>query len=274
MRRLGTSRAATIGHLHMFWWWCLDYAPDGELTHFDNEELAIAAEWEGDADTFANAMIESGFIDSDYGLTFVHDWDQYGGKLLARKETNRNRMREARASYKPNTETPNIPDVSERATHVQSTCNERAKLEESREEESREEESINGTVATDAAPKRNTKGTRFAADADLSKSWIVTALAFDFTEEEIDGIFLEFRDYWCAVPGAKGVKLDWLATWRNHLRRHLERRANIPTIGNRANVETFNGNPVFDHRGNPTTAYFLRQVEQLEAEEREGSASA
>ena len=25
----------------------------------------------------------------------------------------------------------------------------------------------------------------------------------------------EFLDYWCAVPGARGLKLDWAATWRN-----------------------------------------------------------
>lgn len=27
-----------------------------------------------------------------------------------------------------------------------------------------------------------------------------------------------FRDYWIAQPGAKGVKLDWTATWRNWVR--------------------------------------------------------
>ena len=25
----------------------------------------------------------------------------------------------------------------------------------------------------------------------------------------------EFRNYWCAVPGARGRKLDWAATFRN-----------------------------------------------------------
>ena len=30
--------------------------------------------------------------------------------------------------------------------------------------------------------------------------------------------FDRFRDYWQAQPGAKGVKLDWLATWRNWVR--------------------------------------------------------
>jgi hypothetical protein len=28
----------------------------------------------------------------------------------------------------------------------------------------------------------------------------------------------KFRDYWCGVPGAKGRKLDWPATWRNFVR--------------------------------------------------------
>jgi hypothetical protein len=31
-----------------------------------------------------------------------------------------------------------------------------------------------------------------------------------------------FRDYWRAVPGAKGLKLDWPATWRNWVRRASE----------------------------------------------------
>jgi hypothetical protein len=33
-----------------------------------------------------------------------------------------------------------------------------------------------------------------------------------------------FRDYWLAVPGARGVKLDWNATWRTWQRREAERR--------------------------------------------------
>ena len=38
-------------------------------------------------------------------------------------------------------------------------------------------------------------------------------------EDGIDNLELaKFRDYWKAVPGQKGVKLDWDATWRNWLR--------------------------------------------------------
>ena len=38
-------------------------------------------------------------------------------------------------------------------------------------------------------------------------------------EDGIDNQELaKFRDYWKAVPGQKGIKLDWDATWRNWLR--------------------------------------------------------
>ena len=30
--------------------------------------------------------------------------------------------------------------------------------------------------------------------------------------------FAKFQDYWLSVPGQKGVKKDWLATWRNWCR--------------------------------------------------------
>lgn len=38
----------------------------------------------------------------------------------------------------------------------------------------------------------------------------------------------EFRDYWQAVPGARGVKLDWSATFRNSCRMQAKRRRPPP----------------------------------------------
>jgi hypothetical protein len=34
-----------------------------------------------------------------------------------------------------------------------------------------------------------------------------------------------FCDYWRSVPGAKGRKLDWVATWRNWMRKEHNERA-------------------------------------------------
>lgn len=38
-----------------------------------------------------------------------------------------------------------------------------------------------------------------------------------------DRTFEKFRDYWHAVPGAKGRKLDWDATWRNWCKTERDR---------------------------------------------------
>jgi DnaT DNA-binding domain len=52
-------------------------------------------------------------------------------------------------------------------------------------------------------------GEAFAAQHGIANGKAVAELA-------------KFRDYWTAQPGQKGVKTDWLATWRNWLRRASE----------------------------------------------------
>jgi hypothetical protein len=39
-------------------------------------------------------------------------------------------------------------------------------------------------------------------------------------------VFDSFKDYWVGVSGTKGVKNDWLATWRNWVRRETASPAN------------------------------------------------
>ena len=61
-----------------------------------------------------------------------------------------------------------------------------------------------------------TKGTRFSLQT-IPDDWIL------FCKKERDDlnpimVFERFKDYWLSVPGAKGVKLDWFATWRNWIR--------------------------------------------------------
>lgn len=94
-RRLHISRPTAIGHLHYLWWWALDFAQDGVLDKFDNDDIAEAMEWEGDSDELVAALIESGYIDeTNHGL-MLHDWGEYAGKLLERRAKDRARKRTA-----------------------------------------------------------------------------------------------------------------------------------------------------------------------------------
>jgi hypothetical protein len=102
---LGVPRAQVIGHLHCLWWWALTYADDGDLTRFDSLDIALAAEWEGDPQTFVDALLGcgggggAGFLDvrGDDGL-WLHDWDEYGGKYVEKRRREADRLREHRKS--------------------------------------------------------------------------------------------------------------------------------------------------------------------------------
>lgn len=77
------------------------------------------------------------------------------------------------------------------------------------QEEKRREETI------------RTNGSRISKDLTLSDEWLVEAVKIkpQLTFSQANEIFDGFKDYWLGKAGKDGVKLDWLATWRNWIRR-------------------------------------------------------
>ena len=68
------------------------------------------------------------------------------------------------------------------------------------------------------------RGTRLPADWVLPDEWREFAKADKgWSDSDVSATANEFRDYWIAVGGAKGVKTDWLATWRNWVRRSFRK---------------------------------------------------
>lgn len=71
--------------------------------------------------------------------------------------------------------------------------------------------------ATPAAAPRASIGTRLPDD------WQPSAALIDWAKKEFPSVNAaratdEFRDYWHALPGPKGRKLDWDKTWKNRIR--------------------------------------------------------
>ena len=87
MQRMGWTLPHTIGNLHLLWYWALEYAPTGNLTKFDFDQLTCDPDL-GDAtpEQFLEAMIQAGFIDrSEDGQIRIHDWPDYTAKCLRPK---------------------------------------------------------------------------------------------------------------------------------------------------------------------------------------------
>lgn len=72
---LGIGLDATIGRLHMLWYWCLDYAIDGDLSKKDPKIIEQSCEIP------LKLLVKAGFVDAR-PYRRIHDWWQNQGNYL------------------------------------------------------------------------------------------------------------------------------------------------------------------------------------------------
>lgn len=122
MELLKISKPQAIGHLQLFWWWCVDYAPTGVLKDITDLQIARAGMWPDDAKMFVDALIKSGFLDrvknagpkgaspeNADGVLTVHDWLDYCGELVKKRieRASAKRQKTAEIVCLPNPTVPN-----------------------------------------------------------------------------------------------------------------------------------------------------------------------
>lgn len=92
--------------------------------------------------------------------------------------------------------------------------------EKEREEERKKEPSLRSGKKDTGA-----KGTRLPPD------WRPGDVGWKFAVDlglNPRAVFAVFRDHWLSQPGLKGIKTDWLATWRNWCREDVKRSGAVP----------------------------------------------
>ncbi len=72
---LGVETATVIGRLHMLWWWCLDYAYDGDLSKKETKVIEDACQ------VPLKMLIRAGFVDSR-PYRRIHSWYEIQGNYL------------------------------------------------------------------------------------------------------------------------------------------------------------------------------------------------
>jgi uncharacterized protein YdaU (DUF1376 family) len=61
------------------------------------------------------------------------------------------------------------------------------------------------------------KSTRLPSDWELPDEWAIWCIE-NRKDLNPNQVAEQFKDYWLSVPNSKGLKADWLATWRNWCR--------------------------------------------------------
>jgi hypothetical protein len=59
------------------WAHAAEFIPNGDLSDMDAIDIADAAEWKGEANSFLEIMIEQRWIDKKDGGLFLHDWEEH-----------------------------------------------------------------------------------------------------------------------------------------------------------------------------------------------------
>lgn len=143
------------------------------------------------------ALIDQGkVIEKDGGL-----WNERVGEtLLERQKTISVRSRSASSRWEKIKEKQGEADAKAMQVHT-----------EARSQKSDIKETPNGV-------SKKQRGTRLPDDWFLPRAWGEWAQAEGFSAGTIRTEADKFKDYWIAQPGQRGVKRDWLATWRNWMR--------------------------------------------------------
>jgi hypothetical protein len=82
----------------------------------------------------------------------------------------------------------------------------------------REEGRTPSTALVVEGQKQKKRGTRMVAGSVMSADNLAFARQSGLSETAAQKAWDEFVDYWIGVPGHRGTKLDWSATWRNRIR--------------------------------------------------------
>lgn len=85
-----------------------------------------------------------------------------------------------------------------------------------------------GRQTSPARKRASPRGTRIPDDFAVTEAMVKWAREH---APHVDGRFEtdQFRDYWSARAGREAVKVDWVATWRNWMRRTEQRSGRQPT---------------------------------------------
>lgn len=91
---LNLTRIEMIGTLVSLWLWALDNAQDGSLDGVSDKTIARVCDFpEKKAGRLMEALHNHGWLDKDADHYVIHDWYDYAGKLMERREKDRKRKK-------------------------------------------------------------------------------------------------------------------------------------------------------------------------------------
>lgn len=200
-------RFAALGLWTMAGSWCADQLTDGHVPNY------MIDEWMPPPSA-ADVLVNAGLWERESSGFVFRNWHEYQPSrqdVDAERAASRERMREIRARRKqpkPQKDAEE-PDMFGRtgANGSESVRN----PDPTRPDPTPTSKEVGGA-------SRGSRVTDPFPISDEMRTW-----GKDETPlVDLDKKTIEFVDYWAALPGQKGIKSDWLRTWKNGMRKQQE----------------------------------------------------
>lgn len=158
--------------------------------------------------TLVSRLLDAGLLDvRQGGLHGIHYAPHGWEKRQFKSDTSTERVKRFRAVSGNVSETP--PD-----TDTDTEKKEDASLRSASASEACE----SALIEKQKKPPDKNRGSRLPENWHPGDDWLNFTSSEGLTNDDAKRELENFRDYWRSVAGASGVKLDWLATWRNRVR--------------------------------------------------------
>lgn len=201
-------RFAAIGLWTVAGSWCSDELTDGHVPDFMIEEWSPPP-------SAAPALVDAGLWERESSGFAFRNWSEYQPSrkdVEAERAASRERMREIRARRKK----AKPQDSGEEGGVFGRTAPNGS--ESVRNPDPTRPDPTPSSTKKEGAAKRGTRLPEpFMLTAEM-RQWAVG----EAPSVDVDASTKRFVDYWRAEPGAKGKKIDWVATWRNWIRKQQE----------------------------------------------------
>jgi hypothetical protein len=114
-KRLGKDACWSLVCLFL---WAANDRWDGNLSGLSEEDIELAADWEGEPAVFVKTLAEVGFLEGSAGAYIIHDWEEHNPYAAARGS----RVANARKAAAERWGTARIHRQSRGEGNVQSAC--------------------------------------------------------------------------------------------------------------------------------------------------------
>lgn len=197
------GEATIIGGLYWLWATADQHTEDGIMPGLSPRQIDRKTGIQG----FAAALVAIGWLAEHPEGVRIVNFDEHNGASAKKRCQTAKRV----AAFKAGN--AEVTQDGEQG-NAQSVTNSLAVRDLEKEKEKEKNTSSLRSEVESAPPQR---GSRLPADWQLPDDWATWAKQArpDLSPAETAQ---RFADYWHAVPGAKGRKADWLATWRNWVR--------------------------------------------------------